>query len=621
TPTPGAITGIVYNDQNGDGIRQAGEPGLSGWTVFIDQNANSTLDAGEPSTVTDASGVYTLSNLAVGANQLTEIPQVGFSATAPGTGTQLVSVPNGTTVAGINFGNKQRTDAGIGGTAFDDVNHNGVRDLGERGLAGLSVYLDLNNNGALDAGEPSLVTSADQFFTPAVDEAGTYLFTHLPAGTYTVRETLPVELSATPAAVATQTITLAPGELRSNVNFADVFRAGEIHGAKFDDLNGNRRQDPGEPPMAGVTVYLDLNRNDQLDAGEPSTVTAADGSYAFTGLTPGAYVVRELLPHGHEHTYPATLPGGILWPDGVSNPAVGNVSPTSITTSLAEGETFSQPVSLTLPAGGALTNKADVFLLFDDTGSFTGNSPIVRAAFPQIINSLQTALPGLDLGFGVGRFEEYGNFAAEFATGRPFILNQSIVSQTTPGFSTSIQSALDRTTPGYGGDQPETDIEALFQMVTGAGFDGNNNGTTTDSGAAGLVSTQLAPGGSGDVPSFASYTADATGNVLPAEGNIGGAGFRAEALPIILLATDTGFAYQPKGETSITGLGGLTLPISQLTQTSRPTTPFNSGAGIQETITGLNALGALVIGLGTNSQTNIDPRQQLESIARLTGAL
>ncbi len=108
---------------------------------------------------------------------------------------------------------------------------------------------------------------------------------------------------------------------------------------------------------------------------------------------------------------------------------------------------------------------------------------------------------------------------------------------------------------------------------------------------------------------------------MPAAGNMGGAGFRSGALPIILLATDTGFAYQPKGETSIIGAGGLSLPLSALTQTSRPTTPFNSGAGIQETITGLNALGALVIGLGTNPDANIDPRQQLESISKLTGAI
>ncbi len=108
---------------------------------------------------------------------------------------------------------------------------------------------------------------------------------------------------------------------------------------------------------------------------------------------------------------------------------------------------------------------------------------------------------------------------------------------------------------------------------------------------------------------------------MPAAGNVGGVGFRPGALPIILTATDTGFAFQPKGETTVTGLNGVTLPVSALSETSRPDTPFSSGAGLQETVTGLNALGALVIGLGTNPEATLDPRQGLESLSKLTGAV
>ena len=156
--------------------------------------------------------------------------------------------------------------------------------------------------------------------------------------------------------------------------------------------------------------------------------------------------------------------------------------------------------------------------------------------------------------------------------------------------------------PGYGGDGPETDIEALYQLVTGLGFDGNNDGSRLGSGPAGPAATQLFPGTSGDVPPFASFTADNGAGVLTPAGTMGGAGFRAGALPVILTATDIGVAYQPKGETIITGINGTALPIAALTQTSRNTTPFSSGAGLQETVTGLNALGALVIGLGTNDK-------------------
>lgn len=625
TATAGSVSGTVWNDLNGNGVRDAAggaftDPGLAGVTVFVDRDGNGVLDPTEASAVSGAAGAYTISGVLPGTVTVVERPAAGWRPTAPTTASRTIALRNAEDATGLNFGNWTLQDSAIRGGVFADTNANGTRDPGERGLDGVTVYLDLNNNGALDAGEPQTATSADQFYTPAVDEAGTYAFTHLAAGTYTVRTVVPVALSATPADQLVHTVTLAGAEGRSGVDTAARYRPTEIHGIKFDDLDGDHQRDAGEPAVGGVTIFVDLDRDDVFDAGEPTSVTAADGSYTFTGLAPGAYVVREVLAPGYQHTYPGTV-GGTLWPQGVSNPAAGNVTPGSITASLAAGESLRQSVSITLPNTGALTNLVDVFLLFDDTGSFVNNSPIVRAAFPTIISQLQSSLPGIDLGFGVGRFEEYGNFAAEYATGRPFILNQPIVAASTTGYMTAIQAALNRTTPGYGGDGPETDIEALYQLVTGRGFDGNNNGSVLDSGAAGLASTQLTPGASGDVPSFASFTADPANNVMAAAGRLGGGGFRAGALPIILVATDIGFAYQPRGETTIIGVGGVTLPLSSFTQTSRPTTPFNAGAGIQETITGLNALGGLIIGLGTNPQANVDPRQGLESLSRLTGAV
>ncbi len=618
-PTTGSVTGTVWNDADSNNVQGLTEVGLEGWQVYVDINTNGVLDADEPVATTDATGVYSITNVPYGTSTIREVIQPGYTPTNHPGGLFRTLILNGENRTGLDFGNREPVDFIISGTVFNDANKNGVRDASEVGLSGITVYLDANDNGTLDAGEQSMKTSVDLFYTPSVNELGNYSFTHLPRGTYHVREIVPVQLEATPLAARAQTVSVGPLH-QLDVNFADVFRANEIHGVIYDDTNLNHIRDAQEYARPGVPVYIDSNRNDTYEEGEPRTVTGDDGSYAFLDLTPGAYIVREDNTGIGQHSYPQTG-GGILWPTGVSHPAVGNVTPTSITTSLANGDVYNQTISLTLPGSGGLTNLVDVFLLFDDTGSFTSNSPIVRSAFPTIISTLQSSLPGLDLGFGVGRFEEYGSFAGEVATGRPFILNQPIVASSTTGFSASIQGALDRMAPGFGGDGPETDIEALYQLVTGAGFDGNNNGSVLDSGAAGLVSTQLTPGASGDVPSFDSFTADAASGVLPAAGNVGGGGFRTGALPIVLLATDIGFAYQPKGETAVVGAGGLTLPLSSLTQVSRATTPFSSGAGIQETVTGLNALGALVIGLGTNPIATQDPRQGLESLSKLTGAV
>ncbi len=70
-PSPIALQGslgdLVWNDLDGDGVRDAGEPGLAGVTVFLDANGNGTPDGGEPTQVTDGTGAYTFTGLAAGS--------------------------------------------------------------------------------------------------------------------------------------------------------------------------------------------------------------------------------------------------------------------------------------------------------------------------------------------------------------------------------------------------------------------------------------------------------------------------------------------------------------------------------------------------------------------------
>ena len=62
-PPPGQITGTVWNDRNGNGVHDAGEPGLAGWTVYLDANNNGVLDAGERTATTAADGSYTFTDV------------------------------------------------------------------------------------------------------------------------------------------------------------------------------------------------------------------------------------------------------------------------------------------------------------------------------------------------------------------------------------------------------------------------------------------------------------------------------------------------------------------------------------------------------------------------------
>ncbi|MHB0959585.1 MAG: tandem-95 repeat protein [Pirellulaceae bacterium] len=80
----GQIYGQKFNDLDGDGVLDAGEPGLPGWTIFIDDNLNSVLDPGERSTVTDAQGNYSFVGLELGATyRLAQVAQPIWSQSVP----------------------------------------------------------------------------------------------------------------------------------------------------------------------------------------------------------------------------------------------------------------------------------------------------------------------------------------------------------------------------------------------------------------------------------------------------------------------------------------------------------------------------------------------------------
>src|SRR5688572_3398884 len=70
----GAIAGTKFADLDGDGRRDAGEPGLSGWTIYLDLNQNQVFDAAtEPFTTTDSNGNYGFSGLSPGLYQIGEV--------------------------------------------------------------------------------------------------------------------------------------------------------------------------------------------------------------------------------------------------------------------------------------------------------------------------------------------------------------------------------------------------------------------------------------------------------------------------------------------------------------------------------------------------------------------
>ena len=168
------------------------------------------------------------------------------------------------------------------------------------------------------------------------------------AGAYLIRQILPSgDTQDFPTKGFGNHVTLSVGQVTTNINFGDQGSSappppGSITGTVFSDANGNGKEDSGELGIAGVTVYSDANNNGKLDAGEISVITNASGVYTFTGLSAGAYLIRQILPSGDKQTFPTSSFGNHI--TLTSGQAATNVNFGD------EGSVVQPP-----PAGGSIT--------------------------------------------------------------------------------------------------------------------------------------------------------------------------------------------------------------------------------------------------------------------------
>lgn len=183
----------------------------------------------------------------------------------------------------------------VAGTVFNDIDGDGVRDEGEAALAGWTVYLDADADGIFDAGELSVTT----------DDAGNWLLAELQPQTLRIALDTPADHLVTSPVAGYHDVAVAAGDVLSARDFG-VLALGSIAGVQFDDFNGNGMQDDGELGLAGWTIFIDGDGDGQLDAGERHTVTAADGSYRFDRLRPGAYTIAQVVQDGWMQTRPGT---------------------------------------------------------------------------------------------------------------------------------------------------------------------------------------------------------------------------------------------------------------------------------------------------------------------------
>jgi|GEM_PF-1651409 len=298
TASPTSSLGnFVWNDLNGDGDQDAGEPGLSGVSVTL---TNVTTSFTTPAT-TDINGKYLFTGLTPGTYKVTFGTPSGFTASTSNSGTDdKDSDPVGGVTSNYILAAGQvdtTVDAGfyktasLGNFVWNDLNADGDQDAGEPGISGVSVTLTNVNT----AGTTSATT----------DGNGKYLFTGLTPGLYNVRFGTPSgftpstansgadDKDSDPVAGVTANYVLISGQVDSTVD-AGFYATASLGNFVWNDLNGDGDQDAGEPGISGVSVTL---TNVTTSATTPST-TNSSGRYLFTGLTPGTYKVTFGTPSG-----------------------------------------------------------------------------------------------------------------------------------------------------------------------------------------------------------------------------------------------------------------------------------------------------------------------------------
>ena len=326
--------------------------GISGWQVVGGTSAGSPQWAAIIALVDQGRALRSLGSLDGPTQTLPDLynlPTSDFNPVSGGGFTGLGS-PVGEKVISSLVG------GGItsGGPAPAGASISGKVTVGSAGAARVTVYLDNNNDGIMDNGEPSTLTNS----------SGAYSFTNLPVGSYIVRQVLPTsDTQNSPGNNYGIHITLASGQSSTGDNFVDSVPA---TGASISGV-----VEVGSTGLAGVTVYLDKNNDDKLDDGEPSTVTNSSGTYRFSDLPAGTYIVRQILLAGDQQVTPTNGYGNHITLSAGQAANSVNFSDKSTAAALISGEIFNDSNGDgKLDDGETGLSDWELYIDLNNTGSF-----------------------------------------------------------------------------------------------------------------------------------------------------------------------------------------------------------------------------------------------------------
>ncbi|MFG1644237.1 Calx-beta domain-containing protein [Amycolatopsis sp. NPDC049252] len=141
----------------------------------------------------------------------------------------------------------------------------------------------------------------------------------------------------------------------------------------------------------------------------------------------------------------------LLAPTAVAAAAPPGVDPATVDLTLAAGQSSTVTKHVTT---SAVPPNPDLVLLADTTGSMGGAIANVRANANAITGDVLAAQPTAQ--FGVAEYKDFSDSV-------PFKVNQGVTADTG-----AVQAGINQWAAGGGGDTPEADLNALYELATGA---------------------------------------------------------------------------------------------------------------------------------------------------------
>ena len=342
----------VFVDDNGDGLLDTGETNTTtsgggywqicdldsgttyrvcevnqtGWTPFDPASGCRSVTAGDDPVTnvnfTNAENEYCLSGYKLDNRTKETLPgwlitvynstgvPVGFNTTNATGQWQVCGLVNGTyTVCETNHtkwtpidpesGCQDVTIAGEG-EHLHKVNFTNFNTtwFGEPEYCLSGYKLDNRTGSSLEGWTINVTNSSGLVDTVTTDADGWWQVCHLVNGTYTVCETNQTGWTPIDPASDCQEVKIA-GENESlyKVNFSN---------ARHACMSGHKYDARTEDMLGGWTIFIDTNGNSTLDSGERSTITDGNGYWEICGLSPGDYMVCEVLKPGWNAIHPVT---------------------------------------------------------------------------------------------------------------------------------------------------------------------------------------------------------------------------------------------------------------------------------------------------------------------------